>query len=49
MPPEPEDGPEVTTIVLRMPTGTGRVQRRFKKSDPVQILYDYVESLGEQV
>lgn len=50
LPEEPaENDSEACHIGFRMP-GTGeRVSRRFLKTQQVQLLYDYIDSLGEQV
>ena len=39
--------PEACHIVFRLPGNGERVNRRFLKTDKVQILYDYIDSLGE--
>ena len=48
--PEPnKDDPNSTLIVLRYPNGEQRVERRFLKTDVVQDLYDFVNSLGREI
>lgn len=42
---EPEKGPNVTQVLLRLPTGE-RIQHRFESSAKVGALYDYVDSFG---
>eukprot|EP00294_Goniomonas_avonlea_P006408 CAMPEP_0114562184 /NCGR_PEP_ID=MMETSP0114-20121206/12390_1 /TAXON_ID=31324 /ORGANISM="Goniomonas sp, Strain m" /LENGTH=243 /DNA_ID=CAMNT_0001747845 /DNA_START=72 /DNA_END=803 /DNA_ORIENTATION=- len=45
--PEPPEEEGVTAIVaFRLPSGV-RLQRRFRKTDQVQCLYDFVEANGE--
>jgi len=44
LPPEPAPNtPNVTRIAFRLPNGR-RIDRRFSVEDPVQVLYDYLES-----
>ena len=48
---EPEEGEDVTTIMFR--TQASRLQRRFLKQSPVQVLFDYIdtrdpEELGQE-
>ena len=46
LPPEPEaENESAIQISFRMPTG-GTVERRFLKTDKIQLLYDYITSLG---
>lgn len=42
---EPEKGPDVTQVVVRLPGGE-RKERRFNSVDFVELVYDYVDSLG---
>lgn len=43
--PEPEaNNPDSTTIAFRKPTGNQRIQRRFLKTDKIQMLYDFIDS-----
>ncbi|PKI36742.1 hypothetical protein CRG98_042872 [Punica granatum] len=42
---EPEKGPDVTRVLVRFPTGE-RKERRFHSNTTIQVLYDYVDSLG---
>lgn len=50
MPEEPNDkDPNACHLVLRMPGSGERVSRRFLKTDKIQMLYDFVDSLGEKV
>ena len=46
--PNSED-PDSTTICFRYPDGEKSITRRFLKSHRIQNLYDYVESLGEEI
>mmetsp|Transcript_10376 Transcript_10376/g.36143 ORF Transcript_10376/g.36143 Transcript_10376/m.36143 type:complete len:144 (+) Transcript_10376:1553-1984(+) len=41
---EPEAGPGVALVAVRLPDGTRR-QRRFRDSEPVRRVYDFVDSL----
>lgn len=43
--PEPEKGPDVTQVLVRFPSGE-RKGRRFHCTATIQVLYDYVDSLG---
>lgn len=47
---EPEDkDPDACHIGFRMP-GTGdRVNRRFLKTDKVQLMYDFIDSMGDKL
>lgn len=48
LPEEPtEDHPEVTVVSLRLPSGES-ITRRFLKTDKIQLLYDFVTSLGNE-
>ncbi|XP_024384092.1 plant UBX domain-containing protein 10 isoform X1 [Physcomitrium patens] len=42
---EPEKGPDVTQVLVRMPNGERR-ERRFQNCTKVSAIYDYVDSLG---
>ncbi|KAI7995892.1 Plant UBX domain-containing protein 10 [Camellia lanceoleosa] len=42
---EPEKGPDVTQVLVRLPTSE-RKERRFHSTAKIQSLYDYVDSLG---
>uniref|UniRef100_A9U4R0 Predicted protein n=1 Tax=Physcomitrium patens TaxID=3218 RepID=A9U4R0_PHYPA len=42
---EPEKGPDVTQVLVRMPNGN-RKERRFQSSSKVSAIYDYIDSLG---
>lgn len=47
LPEEPEENhPDVVTVQFRLPDGSQTIQRRFLKTDKIQLLYDYVHSLG---
>ena len=49
LPEEPaEKDPLACHIVLRLPGSGERVNRRFLKTDTVQVIYDFVDSLGPQ-
>ena len=49
LPEEPkEDNPDAVTVQFRMPDGSQTIQRRFLKTDKIQLLYDYVHSLGAE-
>lgn len=47
--PEPEEGPDTTTIVFRYPNSDLRKSRRFMRNDLVKSLYDFVKSLGSDI
>ena len=47
LPAEPAEGPDASTIQFRLPN-SNNVQRRFLKTEKVQLLYDYILSLGEE-
>lgn len=48
MPEEPSaDDKDAAVIVFRMPESGQRIQRRFNKTDKVDLLYHYVSSLEE--
>ncbi len=46
MPPEPEDGPDVLTLEVRMPTNQ-KYRHRFLPTDPVRAVLDFVEGQHE--
>ena len=43
LPPEPEAGPDVTTVLVRMPDGP-RISRRFAKDAPLESVRRWVEA-----
>lgn len=45
---EPEKGPGVTSIVLRLPDGT-RVDRRFRLEDTVRVIFDWADIQGVSI
>ncbi|CDW77100.1 fas-associated factor 1 [Stylonychia lemnae] len=45
----PEGDPNVCSLVFRLPGSGERVSRRFLKTQKIQLIYDYIESLGEQL
>ena len=48
LPQEPDEkDPNAAHIVLRLPGSGERVNRRFLKTDTVQMIYDFVDSLGQ--
>ena len=47
LPDEPEDGPDVTTIQFRLPNSQ-TIQRRFKKTDTIKLMVDFIVSLGTE-
>ena len=48
--PEPEDSnPDKCIIVFRFPDGERTVQRKFLKQDKIQLLYDFIKSLGRDI
>ena len=50
MRPEPEDSnPDKCIIVFRFPDGERTVQRKFLKQDKIQLLYDFIKSLGRDI
>ena len=50
LPEEPsKDDPNSTSIVFRYPDGEKRIERRFLKTNKVQILYDFIFSLGREI
>lgn len=50
LPNEPEEkDADACHIVFRMPLNGERISRRFLKSEKIQVLYDFLESLGEQL
>eukprot|EP00358_Blepharisma_japonicum_P004881 CAMPEP_0202942224 /NCGR_PEP_ID=MMETSP1395-20130829/2383_1 /ASSEMBLY_ACC=CAM_ASM_000871 /TAXON_ID=5961 /ORGANISM="Blepharisma japonicum, Strain Stock R1072" /LENGTH=151 /DNA_ID=CAMNT_0049638211 /DNA_START=618 /DNA_END=1070 /DNA_ORIENTATION=+ len=42
---EPELGPDISQISIRLPDGK-KAERRFRKNTQVGILYEYIETLG---
>mmetsp|Transcript_18852 Transcript_18852/g.21064 ORF Transcript_18852/g.21064 Transcript_18852/m.21064 type:complete len:280 (+) Transcript_18852:247-1086(+) len=46
LPDEPEKGEGIGEIVFRLPSGNS-ISRRFQRDDKIQLLYDYITSLGE--
>lgn len=46
--PEPADSPDIVKIAFRMPDGS-KIQRNFGKTDTVGRLYDFIDSLEEEV
>ena len=50
LPPEPDDSnPDKCTILFRYPNGSTNVERKFLKNDKIQLLYDYVNTLGRDI
>ncbi len=50
LPAEPNDkDPLACHIVFRLPGSGERVNRRFLKSDQVQLIYDFLDSLGDKI
>ena len=50
LPPEPSmDDPNKTIIVFRYPDGTKSVTRRFLRTDTINILYIFIETLGKEI
>jgi hypothetical protein len=48
--PEPDDSnPDKCIIVFRFPDGERTVQRKFLKQDKIQLLYDFIKSLGRDI
>ena len=48
--PEPDDdNPDKCIILFRFPDGEKNVQRKFLKQDKIQVLYDYIKSLGREI
>ena len=48
--PEPEDdNPDKCIILFRFPNGENSIQRKFLKQDKINILYDFVKSLGRDI
>ena len=48
--PEPDDeNPEKCIILFRFPDGEKSVQRKFLKQDKINLLYDYIKSLGREI
>lgn len=44
LPPEPQEGEGIITFAFRLLNGE-KVVRKFLKSNPIQLLFDYVETL----
>lgn len=50
LPAEPDaKDPNTCHIVFRLPVSGERTERRFLKTEQVQTLYDFIDSLGEKV
>lgn len=49
VPAEPEQSSETTHIVFRYPHSDLRKERRFLRSTKIQVLYDFVSSLGTEI
>ncbi len=50
LPPEPNDSnPNKCIIVFRYPDGSKNVERKFLKSEKIQILYNFIESIGREI
>ena len=48
--PEPEDdNPDKCIILFRFPDGDRTVQRKFLKHDKINLLYDFIKSLGRDI
>ena len=48
--PEPEDdNPDKCIILFRFPDGEKTVQRKFLKQDKINLLYDFIKSLGRDI
>ena len=48
--PEPDDdNPDKCIIVFRYPDGEKSVQRKFLKQDKINVLYDFIKSLGREI
>ena len=48
--PEPDDSnPDKCIIVFRFPDGERTEQRKFLKQDKIQLLYDFIKSLGMNI
>jgi hypothetical protein len=41
----PEENKECALVVFRKPTGNGRITRRFLKTDKVEMLYYFIDTL----
>ena len=49
-PKEPDDSnPDKCMIVFRFPDGNKNVERKFLKNDKIQLLYDFIETLGRDI
>lgn len=50
LPDEPaENDPNACTVHFRLPDGSQTIQRRFLRTDKIQLLYDYIYSLGTEI
>jgi hypothetical protein len=50
LPEEPEkDNPNSCYIIFRYPDGSRRAERRFLKTEKLEVLYDFVDSLGADI
>lgn len=50
LPSEPVEGdPNASLIILRYPHSEERAERRFLKTEKIQVLYDYVTTLGSDI
>ena len=48
--PEPDDeNPDKCIILFRYPDGEKSIQRKFLKQDKINLLYDYIKSLGREI
>lgn len=49
IPSEPPKDDNTSLIIFRYPDGNRRIERRFYKSDRIELLYDFIESLGDDI
>ena len=50
IPPEPEeDNPNATKIIIKYPDGVKSIERRFLKSEKIEVLYILVKSKGREI
>ena len=50
LPKEPEDSnPDKCVIIFRYPDGCKNIERKFLKTNKIQILYNFIESLGREI
>ena len=50
LPNEPDEkDPLACHIVFRLPVSGERVNRRFLKTDKIQLIYDFLDSLGDKI